>query len=85
MVNVKIKDLVGEYKLITDSQDIKGVVETLGIDVQGCSGLFVKLNKSGDSVEEVWGFIGIVPMLNKAVIKLWPVKYHGVNNESKTI
>ena len=71
-----IKDIGSEYKLITDSQEVAELSRMLGItDLQGCSGVFVKLSDKGDSIEAVYGFEGIVPKLNKPVIQLKGIEH----------
>lgn len=71
----RIADLSREYILVTDSQDVRAIANIVGItDMQGCSGLFVRLSKQGDGIEEVLGFEGIVPMLDKSATSLFQMR-----------
>jgi len=54
-----------KYNLITDSQDVQRVLESIGKrrQLKHFDGLFVEV-LDGD-YGEVWGFSGIVPLLGK--------------------
>lgn len=58
------------YKLATDSQDVEAVMIRANIkDLKGCNSLIYSKNDDG-SICEVVGFEGIIPALDKSVVKL---------------
>lgn len=65
---MKIKDIPDDFILITDSQDVKPIIEYLGIDdkFHGVDSFFVRI-ENGDYTD-VYGFSGIVPNLDKTVV-----------------
>jgi len=69
---MKIDELSEQFFLITDSCQVGEIRDYLSIDMQGCDSLFVRLDKDGDAFETVYGFEGIVPLLDKMVIPLFP-------------
>jgi hypothetical protein len=60
-----------KWELVTDSQEVEDYADSFCFDLQGCDGLFVKMNNTGDYTESIYGFEGIVPELNKPVIHLY--------------
>lgn len=69
---MKIKDLRSpKYKLITGEEETCNFLDGLGIIASDdIGGLLYCLNKSGDMVEEVWGFTRCVPALDLDVTRL---------------
>jgi len=71
---MKIIDLSEQFYLITDSCQVGEIRDSLLIDMQGCDSLFVRLDKDGDAFESVYGFEGIVPLLDKTLTLLFPCR-----------
>jgi hypothetical protein len=68
---MKIRELSKKFFLITDSCKVSEIRNYLGLDLQDCDSLFVKLDKDGDAYELVYGFEGIVPLLDKTLTLLF--------------
>lgn len=68
---MKIDELSEQYFLITDSFQVSEIQDSLNIDMQECDSLFVRLDKDGDAFETVYGFEGIVPLLDKTLTLLF--------------
>ena len=64
---MKIDELSEQFFLITDSCQVSEIRDSLQIDMQGCDSLFVRLDKDGDAYETIYGFEGIVPLLDKTL------------------
>jgi hypothetical protein len=65
-----IRNIPEDYQLVTDSQDVKAVLESMGQPdlYEDYQGLFVKV---GDGeYESVYAFCGIVPYLSKLATKI---------------
>jgi hypothetical protein len=71
---MKIDNLSEQFFLITDFCQVSEIRDSLQIDMQGCDGLFVKCEKDGSDYESVYGFDGIVPLLNKKLTLLFPCR-----------
>lgn len=67
---MKIDELAERFFLITDSCQVSEIRDFLNIDMQGCDSLFVRLDKDGDAYETIYGFEGIVPLLDKTLTLL---------------
>jgi len=67
---MKISDLCEAYVLITDSCEAAAIRDFLGVDMQGCDSLFVRLDADGSDYDMVYGFEGIVPRLDKPLVLL---------------
>ena len=67
---MKIDELSEQFFPITDSCQVSEIRDSLQIDMQGCDGLFVKCEKDGSDYEVVYGFEGIVPLLDKTLTLL---------------
>jgi hypothetical protein len=74
---MKIDELSGQFFLITDSCQVSEIRDSLQIDMQECDSLFVRLDKDGDAFETIYGFEGIVPLLDKTLILLFPCRGRG--------
>jgi hypothetical protein len=57
-----------KYHLVTDSQDVEGVLESIGQEGFDGDGLLVEVLDG--EYGEVWGFHGCVPRLNKTAVLL---------------
>jgi hypothetical protein len=69
---MKIDELSEQFFLLTDSCQVSEIRDSLQIDMQGCDSLFVRLDKDGDAYEIIYGFEGIVPLLDKTLTRLFP-------------
>jgi len=69
---MKIDEISEQFFLITDSCQVSEIQDSLHIDMQGCDSLFVGLEKDGSDYEVVYGFEGIVPLLDKTLTPLFP-------------
>jgi hypothetical protein len=67
---MKIDELSEQFFLITDSYQVSEIRDSLQIDMQGCDSIFVGLEKDGSDYEVVYGFEGIVPLLDKTLTLL---------------
>lgn len=68
---MKISELSEQFFLITDSCEVAEIRHYLRLDLQGCDSLFVKCEKDGCDYEAVYGFEGIVPLLDKTLTLLF--------------
>lgn len=59
-----------ELLLVTDSQDVRAVKDTIGFPALEYDGFFVKV-ENGD-YSEVWGFLGTIPYVWKHAERLRP-------------
>ncbi len=71
---MKIDELSEQFFLITDSCQVSEIRDALQIDMQGCDSIFVGLEKDGSDYEVVYGFEGIVPLLDKTLTLLFPCR-----------
>ncbi len=69
---MKIKELSERFFLITDSCQVSEIRDSLQIGMQGCDSLFIRLDKNGNDYEVIYGFEGIVPLLDKPLTLLSP-------------
>jgi len=69
---MKITDLSEQFFLITDSCQVGKIRDFLQLDMQGCDSIFVELDKDVSDYESVYGFEGIVPLLDKKLTLLFP-------------
>jgi len=67
---MKIDELSEQFFLITDSCLVSEIRDSLQLDMQGCDGLFVGLTKDASDYEVIYGFEGIVPLLDKTLTLL---------------
>jgi hypothetical protein len=70
---MKIDELSEQFFLVTDSCQVSEIRDFLQIDMQGCDSLFVGLDKAGDAYKTIYGFEGIVPILDKSLSLLFPL------------
>lgn len=70
---MKISELSEQLLLINDSCQVAEIRNDLSLDMQECDSLFVQLDNDGSDYEVVYGFEGIVPMLDKELALL----FHG--------
>lgn len=70
---MKIRELSEQFFLITDSCQVSEIWDFLHLDMQGCDSLFVKCEKDRCDYEVVYGFEGVVPLLDKTLTLL----FHG--------
>ena len=68
---MKVSELAEEFQLINDSHEIAEIRDFLRFDLSDCDSLFVKCNKDGGDFEAVYGFEGIVPLLDKTLTLLF--------------
>lgn len=68
---MKISELSEEYYLINDSYQVADIRDFLQLDMNDCDSLFVKCEKDGGGYEAVYGFEGIIPLLDKTLILLF--------------
>ena len=68
---MKISELSEEFQLINDSQQVNEIREFLRLDMNDCDSLFVKCEEDGGDFEAVYGFEGIVPLLDKTLTLLF--------------
>ena len=68
---MKIEELSEQFLPITDSWQVAEIRNFLQLDMQGCDSLFVKCEKDGCDYEVVYGFEGIVPLLDKRLTLLF--------------
>lgn len=66
-----ISELPEEFHLINDSCQVSEIRKFLRFNMSGCDSLFVKCDTDGDDYEIVYGFEGIVPLLNKRLTLLF--------------
>jgi len=71
---MKISEIPEHFCLITDSCQVSEIRDYLSIDTEGCDSLFVKFDKDGDAFETVYGFEGIIPLLDKTLTLLFPCR-----------
>ena len=71
---MKIAELSKQFFLITDFCQVAEIRDALHLDMQECDSLFVKLEKNSSDYEFVYGFEGIVPILDKALALLFPAR-----------
>ena len=74
---MKINELSEQFFLITDSYQVSEIRDSLQIDMQGCDSIFVGLEKDGSDYEFVYGFKGIVPLLDKTLTLLFAGRGRG--------
>jgi len=68
---MKISELSKQFHLINDSHEIAEIRDFLRLDMNDCDSLFVKCEKDGCDYEVVYGFEGIVPLLDKTLTVLF--------------
>ena len=68
---MRIGELCEDFLLITDSCQVAETQDFLGLDIQGCDSLFVRLDADGSDYDTVYGFEGIVPRLDKRLVLLY--------------
>lgn len=68
---MKISELSEQFLLINDSCQVVEIRNDLHLDMQECDSLFVELDKDGSDYEAVYGFEGIVPLLEKPLTLLF--------------
>ena len=68
---MKISELSEEFQLINDSQQVNEIREFLRLDMNDCDSLFVKCEEDGGDFKTVYGFEGIVPLLDKTLTLLF--------------
>ena len=66
-----IRKLCEQFVLITDSYQVAEIRDFLQLNMRGCDSLFVKCEKDGCDYEVVYGFEGIVPLLDKTLTLLF--------------
>jgi hypothetical protein len=71
-IKMKIDELSEHFFLITDSCQVSEIRDSVQIDMQGCDSLFVGLEKDSSNYEVIYGFEGIVPLLDKTLTLLFP-------------
>lgn len=71
MFKMKIRELSEQFFLITDSCQVSEIRDSLYLDMQGCDSIFVGLEKDGSDYEVIYGFEGIVPLLDKTLSLLF--------------
>ena len=65
---MKISELSEQFHLINDSFHVAEIREFLQLDMNECDSLFVQCDKDGCDYEVVYGYEGIVPLLDKPLI-----------------
>lgn len=70
-MEMKISELSKEFHLINDSHEIAEIRDFLRLDMNDCDSLFVKCEEDGCDFEAVYGFEGIVPLLDKTLTVLF--------------
>jgi hypothetical protein len=73
---MQIRELGKQFFLITDSHQVAEIRDFLHLDMQSCDSLFARLDKDDDAYEIVYGFEGIVPLLDKTLTLLFRSKGH---------
>lgn len=68
---MKIRELSEQSFLITDSCQVNEIRDFLQLDMRGCDSIFVRLDQNGSDFEVVYGFEGIVPLLDKMLTLLF--------------
>lgn len=68
---MEISELPEQFSLITDSYQVTEIRDALNIDMQGCDSLFVNVAKDGGEYEAVYGFEGVIPLLDKTLVPLF--------------
>lgn len=66
---MKIKDIPESFVLVTDSQDVEGVLSSIGKRLRNGNSLFVEIEDG--EYKTVYAFAGIVPILDKQVSLLY--------------
>lgn len=57
-----------DLMFVSDSQDVKPIKEHIGETARGYDAFFIRI-ENGDYVE-VWGIVGVIPMLSKLTSRL---------------
>ena len=78
---MKIDELSEQFFLITDFCQVSEIRDSLQIDMQGCDSIFVGLEKNGSDYEVVYGFEGIVPLLDKTLTLLSACRGRGFQTD----
>ena len=68
---MKINELTEQFYLINDSYQVDEIRDFLCLDMNECDSLFVKFEENGCDYEVVYGFEGIVPLLDKTLTLLF--------------
>jgi hypothetical protein len=68
---MKISELSEQFHLINDSHQVAEIRDFLQINMNECDSLFVKYERDGCNYEIVYGFEGIVPLLDKPLTILF--------------
>ena len=68
---MKISELSKQFHLINDSHEIAEIRDFLRLDMNDCDSLFVKCEEDGGDFKAVYGFEGIVPLLDKTLTLLF--------------
>ena len=68
---MKVSELSEEFQLINDSHEIAEIRDFLRLDMNDCDSLFVKCGEDGGDFDTVYGFEGIVPLLDKTLTLLF--------------
>ena len=68
---MKISELSEQFHLINDSYQVAEIRDSLQLNMNDCDSLFVKYGKDGCDYEVVYGFEGIVPLLDKTLTLLF--------------
>jgi hypothetical protein len=68
---MKISELSEEFHLINDSCQVAEIRDFLRLNMNECDSLFVKCEKEGCDYEVVYGFEGIIPLLDKTLTLLF--------------
>jgi hypothetical protein len=68
---MKISGLSEQFHLINDSCQVAEIRNFLRLNMNECDSLFVKFEEDGCDYEVVYGFEGIVPLLDKTLTLLF--------------
>lgn len=68
---MKVSELSEQFHLINDSFQVAELRDFLRLDMNECESVFVKLDKDGCDYEIVYGYEGIVPLLDKPLFLLF--------------
>ena len=68
---MRISELSEQFHLINDACQVAEIRDFLRLDMNDCDSLFVKREKDGSDYEVVYGFEGIVPLLDKTLTLLF--------------
>ena len=68
---MRIRELSEQFHLIDDSCQVAEIRDFLRLDRGECDCLFVKCSKDRSDYEAVYGFEGIVPLLDKRLTLLF--------------